>query len=264
MDKGFENIILKKEEGVATITLNRPQVRNALDMKTFQELKEAIEGVRTDKEVRAIILAGAETAFCSGVDVSMLGGMAGVSLSDLRASIREIHKIINSIEEMEKPVIAAVNGYALGGGCDLALACDLRIASEDAIFGEEYIKLGLVPDMGGTQRLPRLVGVAKAKELIFTGDRIDAMEAGRIGLVNKVVPKEELQSEAMNLAQKLAKGPSVAIGLAKIAINKGMEGDSRTGMEYEAHAQSLCVQTKDVMEGVTARLEKRPPQFKGE
>ncbi|MDY6842942.1 MAG: enoyl-CoA hydratase [Thermodesulfobacteriota bacterium] len=267
---GFENIILEKSEGVARITMNRPKVLNALDGKTFEEIGRAIEDIAEDKETRAVIITGAGRAFCSGLDLMFMaqsmssqGEGTTRSVADFRKGLRVLQGTFNSIEDLDKPVIAAVNGYALGGGCDLSLACDIRIAAEDAQFGEAYIRVGLIPDLGGTQRLPKIVGIAKAKELIFTGDRIDAQEALRIGLVNKVVPTEELLPCSEELAKRLARGPSLAIGLAKLAINKGISMDVKTGLDYEVYGQSVCVQSEDNREGVKAFIEKREPQFKG-
>lgn len=260
----METILLEKDdEGVATITLNRPKALNAFNMKMFEELSAAVSDVRSDRNVKVVIITGAGRAFSSGIDITMLDEFKKMGLAAIRDFIRGAQGTLNALEDMEKPVIAAINGYALGLGCDLTLACDIRIASEDAGFGEFYVRVGLVPDMGGTQRLPRIVGVGKAKELIFTGKMIDAKEAERIRLVNKVVPKDKLMDEARAFALRLAKGPTVAIGLAKIAINKGLGTDIKTGLEYEVHAQSICFQTEDVEEGIKAFLERREPKFKG-
>ncbi|MDF2957989.1 MAG: Enoyl-CoA hydratase/carnithine racemase [Candidatus Alkanophagales archaeon MCA70_species_1] len=260
----METILLEKDaEGVATITLNRPEALNAFNMKMFEELAAAVSDVRSDRDVKVVIITGAGRAFSSGIDITMLEEFKTMGLAEIRDFIRRAQGTLNALEDMEKPVIAAINGYALGLGCDLTLACDIRIASEDARFGEFYVRVGLVPDMGGTQRLPRIVGVGKAKELIFTGEMIDAKEAERIGLVNKVVPKDKLMDETRAFALRLAKGPTVAIGLAKIAINKGLGTDIKTGLEYEVHAQSICIQTEDVEEGIKAFLERREPKFKG-
>jgi len=260
----MERLILEKADGVAKIVLNRPEVLNALDLKTFDELAEAVAEVAADRQVRAVIIAGAGRAFCTGIDLSFIHTIASLPAPEFQKKLREMQGILSSLEELNKPVVAAVNGYALGAGCDLALACDLRIASEKAVFGEQYIKVGLMPDLGGTQRLPRVVGVAKAKELIFTGDHVNAQEAYRIGMVNKVVAVDELLPAAETLAKRLAAGPSVAIGMAKRAINKGLDVDLQSGLEYEVYGQSICLQTADVKEGVAAFLEKREPKFKGE
>jgi enoyl-CoA hydratase/carnithine racemase len=264
MSAEFKSIAFTKEDGVGVITINRPQVKNAMDLFFFAELKQAVEMIQKDKEVRAVLITGAGGTFSSGLDLTVMSGQAAADDLMLMGIVAEFQSSFNMIEELQKPVIAAISGYALGAGMDLALACDLRIASEDAKFGEAYIRVGLIPDLGGTQRLHRIVGLAKAKELIFTGDRIDAKEAERIGLVNVVVSTAQLQSAAMEMAKKLAKGPTVAIGLAKMAMHKGLETDSRTGMKFEALSQLITHKTKDVAEGVMAFMQKRDPQFKGE
>lgn len=261
MSKQFENLIFKKEDGVAIITINRPKVRNALDTRTFEELSEAFDECRIDPEIRAVVLTGVESSFSAGIDLTMFlnrkpGQRAAVGVDSQR--------MVNSIEELRKPVIAAINGYAFGAGLEVALACDIRIASDSAILGDLHARIGLIPDFGGTQRLPRIVGIAKAKEIIFTGDTMDAKEAERIGLVNRVIPKEKFESEVMALAKRLAKGPTVALGLAKMALNRSMETDIRTGMELERWGQALCFQTQDAKEGPRAFAEKREPEFKGE
>ncbi|MDY6965551.1 MAG: enoyl-CoA hydratase [Halobacteriota archaeon] len=258
----MDNVLLAKEEGIATITINRPDARNSLDGKTYEELGIAIEDVRVDRDVRVVIITGAGKAFCAGLDLKYAGTMVRMTPPDVRAFIRNIQQIF-SLERLEKPVIAAVNGYAMGNGCDIALACDFRIASENAQFEMTYTKLGLIPDLGGTFRLPRLIGIEKAKELIYTGRRVDAKEAERIGLVSKVVPAEKLDSEVKEFAEKLAKGAPIAIGLAKMAINNGIGTDLRSAIEYEVYCQSLCLQTKDVAEAMAAFMGKREPKFKG-
>ena len=258
----MDNVILEKGEGIATIKINRPEAMNSLDGKTYEELGQAIEDVRVDKDIRVVIITGSGKAFCAGLDLKYAASMVRMTPPDVRAFIRNIQQIF-SLERLEKPVIAAVNGYAMGNGCDIALACDFRIASENAQFEMTYTKLGLIPDLGGTFRLPRLIGVPKAKELIFTGERVDAKEAEKIGLVTKVVPADKLDSEVNEFAKKLAKGAPIAIGLAKMAINNGIGTDIRSAMEYEVYCQSICMQTKDVVEAMTAFMSKREPKFKG-
>jgi enoyl-CoA hydratase/carnithine racemase len=204
--------------------------------------------------VRAVVITGTGRGFCSGVD---LGPSASVV-----AGLTEIHEIIKGITNMEKPVIALINGVAVGGGLDLAMACDIRIASEKANLSEIFVKRGLLPDMGGAYFLPRLVGLGKAKELIFTGEIIDAKEAERIGLVNKVVPHEKLNSTGMELARKLAKGPTLAIGKAKIAINREMELNLDSALKDAIEAGIFIFGTEDALEGIMAFVEKREPKFK--
>jgi len=251
----FRKIIVEKEDGVAKITLNRPEVLNALDGEIINELKTAIKDVGKDKGLRAVVITGAGRGFCSGVDLAPSASVV--------EGLTEIHEIIKGITNMEKPVIALINGTAVGGGLDLAMACDIRIASEKAKLSEIFVKRGLLPDMGGTYFLPRLVGLGKAKELIFTGEIIDAKEAERIGLVNKVVPHEELNSTGMELARKLAKGPTLAIGKAKIAINRAMELNLDSALKDAIEAGSFIFGTEDALEGVMAFVEKREPKFKG-
>lgn len=255
----FENIILKKEEGIATITINRPEVRNALNKETWSEIKEAIRNVRDDDGVKIVIITGAgDKAFAAGADIRGLKEKTMIEILDGKAT-----EICTEIENLKKPVIAAINGFALGGGCELAMACDIRVAAENARLGQPEVNLGIIPGYGGTQRLPRLVGKGKAKELIFTGDIIDAKEAEKIGLVNKVVPQDTLMDAVKEMASKImSKGP-LAIRLAKAAINLGTELDLAKALEYERFAQSLLFASEDRKEGITAFLEKRKPIFSG-
>ena len=258
----LKNILVEKEGGIAKVILNRPEALNALDEETYDELWLAVEDVRVDQEIRAVVVTGAGRAFCAGLDLKYGERLSEAPPQKFRAIMRKIQETFR-LERLEKPVIAAVNGYALGNGCDLALACDFRIASENARFGMVYTQLGLVPDVGGAYRLTRLVGVSKAKELIFTGITINAKEAQRIGMVDKVVPAEGLDSAAFDLARKLAKGAPIAIGLSKMAINNSLDADLKTALEFDAYAQSICFQTEDVREGMIARAQKREPVFKG-
>ncbi|MDN5348521.1 MAG: enoyl-CoA hydratase [Clostridia bacterium] len=255
----FQNLILNKEEGLLIITINRPEVRNALDRQTWQELKRAITQARTDPEVKVVIITGAgDKAFAAGADVKALKERSMIETLD-----GENQAILTELENLEKPVIAAINGYALGGGCELALACDIRIASENARLGQTELNLGFIPGAGGTQRLARLVGIGKAKELIFTGDIIDAATAERIGLVNRVVPLPELLPAAKAMAKKMmAKGP-LALRMAKIVINGGISANLATGLLIEKLGQTVLFGTEDRMEGINAFLEKRDPQFQG-
>jgi len=210
-----------------------------------------MEDISEDETVGAVIITGAGRGFCSGAD---LGAVIVLST---------IHEIIKKIATMEKPVIALVNGVAAGAGCDLTMACDLRIASDKAKLSEIFVKRGLFPDCGGTYFLPRLVGLSKAKELIFTGEMIDAKEAGRIGLVDKVVPADELESTGMELARRLAKGPTLAIGKAKVAINRAIESNLDSALKDALEAMNFILGTEDAMEGIAAFMEKREPKFKG-
>ncbi len=255
----FDNLILETAGGVALVTINRPDVRNALDRETWEELARAVEALEGEAEAGVIILTGAgDKAFAAGSDIRQIRErtlLDGLAAPPQRALMR--------IEAAEKPTIAAVNGFALGGGCELAMACDLRIASERARFGQPEVNLGIIPGAGGTQRLVTLVGLGKAKELVLTGEIIDAQEALRIGLVNQVVPHERLLPAAREMAQKiLAKGP-LAVRLAKVAMNARAKWGQEAGMVVERLAQACLMTTEDKREGTAAFLEKRPPRFEG-
>ncbi len=256
----FQNILLEKDGHIALITLNRPEVRNALDPRTWAEIRSAVRDCRFDRDVRVVIITGAGgKAFASGADIRSLRERE--TLDVLRAEAQES---LNDIENLDKPVIAAIDGFALGGGCELAMACDIRIATARSRLGQPEVNLGIIPGAGGTQRLQRLVGIGKAKELIFTGEIISAQEAREIGLVNKVVEQpEDLLPAAREMAQKIiSKGP-VAVSLAKAAINVGANTDINSGLLFEKFAQTIAFSTGDRIEGTTAFLEKRQPDFKG-
>ncbi len=255
----FSYLLLEKSEGILTVTINRPEVRNAMNVESWRQLRAATDEARHDAEVGVVIVTGAgEKSFVAGADVNYLARRSMVdSLSG------EVQATLSGLEQLEKPVIAAVNGYALGGGCELAMACDIRIASENARFGQPEVGLGILPGGGGTQRLTRLVGVGRAKEMVFTGDLIDAREAERIGLVNRVVPQSELMPAAREMARKiLAKGP-LAIRLAKTVMNAGASVDLNTALMLERLGQAVLFGSEDRLEGTAAFLEKRPPEFKG-
>ena len=256
----YKNLIIEKEEAIAVLTMNRPKMLNALNSETLSELKSALESLEKDKEVKAVVITGAERAFVAGADISEMIDMNALEGQNYGKLGQEA---FFKIENLRKPVIAAVNGFALGGGCELAMACDIRIASSKAKFGQPEVNLGVTPGFGGTQRLPRLVGKAKAKELIFTGDIINADEALRIGLVNQVVEPEKLMEESKNLAKKIASKGQIAVQLAKADINYGMEVDLASGCTIEVDAFGLCFSTKDQKEGMKAFLEKRKPKFEG-
>ncbi|MBW2031881.1 MAG: enoyl-CoA hydratase/isomerase family protein [Deltaproteobacteria bacterium] len=252
----YENIVFKKEGAIATIIFSRPEALNALNNQTRSEFKEALEEVKGDDSIRAVILTGEGRAFIAGSDIKELKDTTPLQAHDIK-------RLGEMIEELEKPVIAAVNGFALGGGCEIVMACDIIIASDKAKFGQPEVNIGVIPGGGGTQRLQRMVGVHRAKELIFTGDIIDAREAERIGLVNKVVPAEELMTKATEIARKISKKSPAAIRLAKAAINRGMRTDLGAGLAYERELYSLSLSTDDKIEGINAFIEKREPKYKG-
>ncbi len=258
----FENLIVEKKESVAVVTINRPRVLNALNRRTLEELASALEGIREDAEIRAVILTGAgEKAFVAGADISELERLDSLSA---QATARFGQRVTRLIESLGKPVIAAVNGFALGGGCELAMACTLRIASDKAKFGQPEVKLGLIPGYGGTQRLARLVGCGRALELVLTGNPISAEEALRIGLVNRVVPADVLVEEARKIALSIASVGPLAAQLAMEAVYDGYGLTLDDGLVREANLFGLVFSTKDAKEGLKAFLEKRPAEFRGE
>jgi enoyl-CoA hydratase len=249
----FENLTYDFRNRIASITINRPSVRNALNSATMRELRTAFEQAQADDSVRVLILTGSgDKAFVAGADINELAKLSPVEGRDFSLAGQAI---FDFIESLGKPVIAAVNGYALGGGCELAMACTFRIASENAMFGQPEVKLGIIPGYGGTQRLPRLVGRGQASQLLVTGEMISAAEALRIGLVNQVVPQADLISVVQGIAKKI-------IGNAPQAVNFCLESLDR-GMEMEATLFGLCCTTDDMKEGTKAFLEKRSAEFKG-
>ncbi|MTI68714.1 MAG: short-chain-enoyl-CoA hydratase [Firmicutes bacterium] len=254
----FENLLLKKEDNIAILSVNRPKALNALNTEVLEELDIAIEKIATDEDIYVVILTGEGKAFVAGADISE---MKDKTPKGARQFAKLGIDIFRKLETLEKPVIAAVNGFSLGGGCELAMSCDIRIASEKAKFGQPEVGLGITPGFAGTQRLARLVGPSKAKELIFTADMIDSNEAEKIGLVNKVVKKEDLMDEALNLAKKIASKGQIAVRYSKCAINRGFETDIDTGMAIEKDLFGLCFASDDQKEGMTAFLEKRKPEF---
>ncbi len=256
------NILLKEEQdGVILLTLNRPEVMNSFNFDLLHALKEQIEDVRFKPEVRVIIVTGTgEKAFCSGADLKERVTLSPIQVKEYIFTIRNL---FTSIEQLNKPVIAAVNGIALGGGTELALASDIRIASMNASMGLTETRLAIISGAGGTQRLPRLVGRGKAKELIFTGRRVNAEEALQIGLVNAICEKDELIPEAMKMAAMICETGPIAIEQAKYAINYGLETDLHTGLAIESNAYWVTIPTEDRLEGLAAFREKRKPVYKG-
>ena len=257
-----DGVLLREEEnGIVTLTLNRPEVMNSFNFQLLHALREQIEDVRFKRDVRVIIITGAgEKAFCSGAD---LKERATLSPDQVKEFIFIIRNLFTSIEQLNKAVIGAVNGIALGGGTELALACDIRIASMNASMGLTETRLAIIPGAGGTQRLPRLVGRGKAKELIFTGKRIGAEEARDIGLVNQICEPDDLLDECKKMAAMICETGPIAIEQAKYAINYGIEADLHTGLALESNAYWVTIPTEDRLEGLAAFREKRKPQYKG-
>ena len=265
----YETLLYEVDQGVATITLNRPAVLNAISPQMIEELQAVLDTIRDDAPVRAVVLTGAGRGFCAGAD---LKGRQRVKPSEAPPDAskmgserlrRTYNPLVLAIRTIEKPFIAAVNGVAAGAGCNLALACDIVLASDEARFGNVFTRIGLIPDCGGHFFLPRLIGFHKAAELMFTGDIIDAHEAERIGLINRVVPHAELPKQTRELAERLARGPTRAIGLCKRTLNIGISADLARVLDAEAEGQGLASQTEDHWEGVQAFLEKRSAHFLG-
>jgi 2-(1,2-epoxy-1,2-dihydrophenyl)acetyl-CoA isomerase len=258
---GYETILVDRADGVATVTLNRPEARNAIDVRMREELVGVFDELEADETARAIILTGAGGHFSAGGDVKTM--VKRHTAADGRARVESLNRFVLRLFNFPKPTIAMVDGFAVGAGCNIALGCDIVLASDRARFGEVFAKIGLVPDGGGTWLLPRLVGLAKAKELVFTADIIDAAEALRIGLVNRVVPAGELVSTTRTLAARIAMGPPGTLALAKSLLNRATTTDLAAALELEAFAQGQAISSEDHAEGVRAFLEKRPPKFLG-
>lgn len=262
---GYECLLYESQDGIVTLTLNRPDRLNALGGTVREDLLDAVRRASEDPEVRVMIVTGAGKAFCAGGDVKAMSASREAgharSLAERIAPIRD--RVILAMRDAPQPIIAAVNGPAVGAGMNVALACDIRLASTAARFGQTFVRRGLHPDWGGTWFLPRLVGTSRACELIFTGDIIGAEEAGRLGIVNRVVAPDELMPAAVELARRIAAGPPVAIRLAKRAIHHAAGADLRSALEYETFAQNVCFETEDSREGLRAFLEKREPRFEG-
>jgi enoyl-CoA hydratase/carnithine racemase len=257
----LENVLYEKKDGIAYVTLNRPKVLNALNKATWQDLRTAFEDARDDATVRGAILTGAgDKVFIAGADISELATVSAVQAEESSTFGQDV---LNLIENLGKPVIAAINGFALGGGCETAMACTIRLATEHAKFGQPEVKLGVLPGGGGTQRLPRLIGKGRALQLILTGGMINAAEAYRIGLVNEVVPGAELISRAEALLREIFANAPIAIKYSLEAVNKGLETSQAEGLALEASFFGLCAGTEDKGEGTRAFLKKRAPQFQG-
>jgi len=257
----LKNVLYEKKGAIAYVTLNRPKVLNALNQQTWEDLRAAFEDARDDTVVRGVILTGAgDKAFIAGADISEL---ANVTAVEAQKSSSYGQAVLDLIEDLGKPVVAAVNGFALGGGCETAMACTIRVASENAKFGQPEVKLGIIPGGGGTQRLPRLVGKGRALQLILSGEMIGAQEAYRIGLVNEVVPAADLITRAEAILKQIFANAPIAVKFALEAVNKGLETNLAEGLSLEAALFGLCAGTEDKKEGTQAFLQKRAAQFQG-
>jgi len=260
-----DSILLKKEGNIATLSLNRPDKLNALDWPAQRLFGQTLDKVEEDNEIRVLLITGQGRAFCAGGDVSAQKSRIGMGIAEKRMGAKILSRNPLKIRKMSKPVIAMVNGAAVGAGCNLALACDIIIASEKAKFSQAFVKIGLVQDYGGSYLLANQIGTKKACEMVFTGDIIDAREALTIGLINKVVPAEELEKTTMEMAMKIAKRAPLAVSIAKRSIYDGFDKfDLETALEYEIYSQGFCCDTEDHKEGSSAFMEKREPQFKGQ
>ena len=255
----LENVLYEKKGAIAYVTLNRPKVLNALNRQTWEDLQAAFEDARDDAEIRGVILTGAgEKAFIAGADI---GELAQITAVEAERSSTFGQEVLDLVENLGKPVIAAINGFALGGGCETAMACTIRIATDNAKFGQPEVKLGIIPGGGGTQRLPRLVGRGRALQLILSGEMISAQEAWRIGLVNEVVPGAELITRAEAILKQIFSNAPLAVKYSLEAVNKGLETSQAEGLSLEASLFGLCAGTEDKKEGTQAFLQKRPAQF---
>ncbi len=249
----MSTVTLEKNGNIGIMTINRPEALNALNSSVLRELSAAIDEAENDRELYVLILTGAGKSFVAGADI---GEMSGLSAEEGKAFGALGNSVFMKLEQMSKPTVCAVNGYALGGGCELSMCCDIRIAGEKAVFGQPETGLGITPGFGGTQRLPRIIGAARAKELIFTARNIKAQEALEIGLVSRVVPQDELMASALELAGKIAANAQIAVRQAKRAINMGLQTDIHTGTAFEAEAFGLCFATEDQKYGMAYFLDK--------
>jgi len=261
-----ETVILKKEGHIATITMNRPEMMNALNIQMLQEMVAAIDEIARNDDVRVVILTGAGRVFCSGADISEGGKASGLSGTpvEMHHNVRNSYqKVALGLQRLDKPTIAMVNGAAVGAGCDFAFACDMRVGSEKARFRNGFVRVGLIPGGGGTWLYTRLMGLGRGLEFLFTGDFLEAEEAERIGVLNKIVPADDLERETMELAQKIANNPPLAVQMSKMMAYKALESDLEAALEQAAACQALALSSEDHREGVDAFIEKREAHFKG-
>jgi len=256
----YEALTVDKKAGTATLTLNRPEQLNAISLPMAQSLGKALNDIDKDGSIKVLIITGAGRSFCTGIDISQLSPISEMTREELSDLMRTLSL---PLYNLSKPTIAAINGVAVGAGLSIAMLCDIRIASEKARFSSAYIRMGLVPDIGATYSLPRIAGTAKAMELMLTGDTFDAAEARRMGILNRVVAEEEVMKVARELADRIAKGPSIAINLTKQAVYRGIHNSLEQQIELECLADYICLRTEDHKEGVKSFFEKRPPEFKG-
>lgn len=259
----FETIRYGVHDGVATIKLARPDKRNAISAQMFSDLGDVAEAAAADPGIRAVLVRGDGPSFCAGIDVTLLGQLAGTRGARLRSFIRTAQRPFLTLAQMDKPSVAAVQGHALGAGFQLALACDLRVCADDARFALMEVRFGLIPDLGGLHRLSRLIGPARTKELVWTGRTMEPEEAERLGLANRVVPVETLAKEGEALAREVAASPPIPVALTKSLIGRAAETSLETGLERDGQAQATCIDTEDHREAVAAYLEQRPPRFQG-
>ncbi len=254
----YDNLLVEKKDGIALVKFNRPKAYNALNVATMTELGQAVAKLDKDPDVKVIVLTGEGKAFAAGADIAEMKDMNGM---EARAFALRTQRILARLENLDKPVIAAINGYALGGGCEVALACDLRYMAEGTKIGQPELKLGVIPGWAGTQRLTRLVGVGRAKEMIYTAEPVDGREAERIGLVNKAVPADQLMDVVMEVAGKLMLMGPVALRMAKTVVTRGIDSSLSTATSYEAEAFGLCFASGETKEGMGAFLDKRKPAW---
>ena len=261
MTRAYDNLLYEARDGMAFVTIDRPRALNALDRKTLGELERAFRAAGSDVSVRVVVLTGSgDKAFVAGADIRELARLSGVEGREFASAGQAV---FDRIESLGKPVIAAVNGYALGGGCELAMSCSLRISSENAVFGQPEVRLGLIPGYGGTQRLPRLVGRGRALEMLLTGETVTAATALSIGLVDRVVPAAELMSEVGALAARIMRSAPLAVSYCLEAVNRGLGMSLADGQQLEADLFGKCSETEDMTEGTRAFLEKREARFRG-